>query len=119
MKNRYQVFAYVLFHDQESLQRVPKEGHTFYIPAPVIENKPGGIGLDDIRHLLNSTDRDESFEFPSAASLEIKDFKERMIGARIERASMCIHCPFTFLSYQREKKYSQRFLYTSQDRKID
>lgn len=82
------MYTYVVFHDEESLRRVPKEGQSFHIPAPVIEGKPGGLGLDDIRHLLDSTDRDEFFELPSAASLDIEESKERMIGARIERAGI-------------------------------
>ena len=96
VKNRYQVHTYVVFCDQESIQRVPRAGQSFYIPAPVIEDKPGGPGLDDIRHLLDITDRDESFDFPSASSPEIR---ERVIGARIERACMFIHCPLNLLFY--------------------
>lgn len=103
IKNRYQVYTYVVFRDQESFKRVPKEGQSFHIPAPVIENKPGGLGLDDIRHLLDSTDRDETFQLPSAASLETEASKERLIGARIERSCMSIYRPFNFHLYQCEK----------------
>lgn len=91
------MFTYVVFRNQESIQRIPKTGQSFHIPAPIIEDKPGGLGLDDIRHLLHITDRDVSFEFPSAASPEMKESKERVIGARIERAGIFIHFPFIFL----------------------
>lgn len=84
------MYIYIVFRDQESLERIPKEGHSFHIPAFVIEDKPGGPGLDDVKHLLDSTDRDESFEFPSAASPDLKNSKERVIGFRIDRAG--IHC---------------------------
>lgn len=94
------MYTYVVFQDQESLKRVPKEGQSFHVPAPLIEDKPGGLGLDDIRHLLDSTDRDEFFQLPSAASVETEASKERVIGARIERASKYIHFPF---NYRREK----------------
>ena len=82
---------YVVFRDQESLELIPKSGsYSFYIPSTAIEEKPGGLGLDDIKHLLDSTERDEFFEFPSAASLDKKKSKERKIGAVIQRAG--IHC---------------------------
>ena len=88
MKNKYQIYSYVIFADPESLRRVPKEGQSFHVPAPVIEDKPGGLGLDDIRHLLESRDREESFELPSAASLDSEQSKQRIIGVRIERSGM-------------------------------
>ena len=111
------MYTYVVFHDQESLRRVPKEGQSFHIPAPVIEDKPGGLGLDDIRHLLDSTGRDESFKLPSAASTKLEESKERMIGARIERAGM-LSVTFLLTNVKIIAFHRQKFLHITQVRQV-
>ncbi|KAF8161316.1 hypothetical protein B0H34DRAFT_857770 [Crassisporium funariophilum] len=106
MPNRYQTYSYVIFEKPESLQRIPMEGHTFAIPAPNVSKQPGGIGLEDIGHLLESTDRDEYFELPSAASSMQDSNSQRTIGLRIERASTSDYYTIPHLEhepqYQRE-----------------
>ena len=99
------MYSYVVFRDQESVGNIPKSGYTFHIPAPVIDDRPGGLGLDDIRHLLDSTNGDTSFEFQSIASLEIKTLG-RVIGGRIKRARMLFIVPFQLsLTNAGEKSY--------------
>jgi len=73
MTNRYQMFSYVCFLDPKSRDKIPKSGYTFKIPPPVMEDRPGGPGLDDIKHLLESVDEVEFSLIP----------KGRVIGARI------------------------------------
>jgi hypothetical protein len=74
------------------VERIPINGGTFVIPAPVANDRPGGFGLDDIRHLLDSTDRDESLE-----SSHENETEERVYYAKIIRASMLFIVPLTFL----------------------
>ena len=89
MHNKYQVLGYIVFRDKKSIDLMPKLGQSFFISAPVIEAQPGGPGLDDIKHLLDSTDRDETFEFQSASSLNTKGSrKRRYIGAKIGPAGI-------------------------------
>jgi hypothetical protein len=86
--NKYQMYSYVIFLRPESAKKVPLSGYTFHIPAPVImENRPGGLGLDDISHLLESADIDKSFEFAPVPPIGTK-YEERIIGARISRRRM-------------------------------
>ena len=96
------MYNYVCFLELKSVRRVPKMGYTFQIPAPVMEDRPGGPGLDDIKHLLESTDVDESFQFAPAPSPGTKN-TERIIGARIIRARMLFIVPLTF-SFTNVKK---------------
>ena len=86
------MYSYVVFRDQESVGNIPRSGYTFHIPAPVIDDRPGGLGLDDIRHLL---DGDRPFEFQSVASLDTRTLG-RVIGGRIKRARMLFIIPLTF-----------------------
>lgn len=96
--------AYIVFLDPKSVENIPKEGYTFHIPAPVIEDRPGGIGLDDIRHLLDSEDRDKSFDFQSALTSYETKAPERIIGGRITPARMSfIVLLFNILFYQHEE----------------
>ena len=99
IQNEYIFDIHVLFLDPQSRQRIsPLYGDTFYILVPIIENRPGGLGLDDVRHLLDSADIEDSFEFASTAP----DPTEKVIGAKITRRMLFI-CPFNFLFYKREK----------------
>ena len=110
------MYTYVCFLDEKSLSRIPSSGHTFHIPAPVIEDRPGGLGLDDIKNLLESTDRDEAFEFTPVSSPGTK-IGGRVIGARIIRPRMLFIVPLTF-SFTNVKKiiyHSQRLLHNSQE----
>jgi hypothetical protein len=91
----YQMHVYVCFVDPESRNRIPKSGSSFTIPAPVIEDRPGGPGLDDIKHLLEVKDRDPSFEFTQGEG--------RLIGVRIIRSGMLFIVPLTFSFTKREK----------------
>jgi hypothetical protein len=79
---KYQKFSYVVFRDEQSLERIPKTGRSFYILEPGVD-RPDGLELDDIRHLL---ERDEFFEFTSAASHEVKKIK--VISGNIEPSGM-------------------------------
>jgi hypothetical protein len=92
--NKYQFDIYVLFLDPQSYQKIsPLHGETFYILVPVIENRPGGLGLDDIRHLLDSADREESFKFACTEP----NPTEKVIGAKIKRRMLFIvHLTFSF-----------------------
>lgn len=110
MNNKYQLHTFVSFSDHKSRTRIPLSGCTFLIPAPVIEDRPGGPGLDDIRHLLDSADRDESFEFAVASEAN----SMRVIGAHITRSGMLFIVPSNFLFYQREKNHREKFLHISQ-----
>lgn len=102
MTNKYQMYTYVCFLDSKSIKKIPSSGYTFHITAPVEEDRPGGIGLDDIKHLLESTDVDESFEFDPVSSAGTK-FGERVIGARITRSRMLFIVPLTFTFTNVEK----------------
>jgi len=62
-------------------------GDTFYILVPVIEKRPGGLGLDDIRHLLDSADIEKSYEFACTEP----NPTEKVIGAKITRRSTDFH----------------------------
>ena len=104
VKNAYQGLTFVVFRDKKSIKLIPDGGQKFSIPAPVIEDRPGGLGLADIEHLLDSKDRDEFFEFPSASN-EIKNSKERIIVAQIWRSCKLFIVPLIF-SFQREEKNS-------------
>lgn len=105
--------TYVVFADEKSIEYIPKEGFAFLIPAPNIEERPGGPGLDDIRHLLDREDRDESFEFQPTTKPP-----GRLIGGRITHTGMLFIVPSTF-SFTNVKKivcYSQRLFYISRTR---
>lgn len=102
MANKYQMHNYVVFLDPKSLKDIPNSGYTFYIPAPDMEDRPGGPGLDDISHLLESSDKDESFNFPHINTLDPKSLK-RVIGAQIKRIRMLFFVPLTF-SFTKLKK---------------
>lgn len=49
-----------------------------------MDERPGGLGLDDIEHLLEAEDRDESFEFKQ----QPPPVAERVITAQIVRSRM-------------------------------
>lgn len=95
MNSKYQMYIYVCFHDPKTINSIPNQGCRFHIPAPVIEHRPGGLGLDDIKYLLESEDRDESYEFPPAPPPGTK-FTERVIGARILPTRMLFIVSLTF-----------------------
>ena len=94
MRNRYQLYIFVCFLDPKSTKKIPNAGYTFHIPAPVNEGRPGGVGLDDIKHLLESADRDKSFEFTPTPPSGTKP-EGRIIGALIRRCMFFI-VPLTF-----------------------
>jgi hypothetical protein len=92
MRDKYQMFCHILFLDHKSMIKIETAGHKFVVPAPIKEDRPGGFGLDDVRHLLDSADVDESFDLPSM----VTESKERMIIFRITRAGMLFIVPLTF-----------------------
>jgi len=99
---------YVLFLDYQSLQRISESGDTFYIISPIIiEKRPGGLGLDDIRHLLDSADIEKSYEFASTEP----NPTEKVIGATITRRMLFIvHLTFFFTINQKYHRF-HRFLH--------
>lgn len=85
MTNKYQKFTYVCFLDRKSRDKIPSSGDVFDIAAPVMEDRPGGPGLNDIKHLLESSDVVDDFE------LELKFSpvpNERVISAQIFRTGI-------------------------------
>jgi len=73
---------------------VPVEGEVFHVPAPPGDpTRPGGVGLDDLKDLLESQDRIDDVELPgwgSVMSSVLESGKEgastRMLDVRVERA---------------------------------
>ena len=104
VENAYQPLTFVVFRDKESLKLIPDGGQKFSIPAPVIEDRPGGVGLAEIEHLLDSKDRDEFFELPSASN-EIVNPKERIIVAQIWSSCKLFIVPliFSFTNVEKNK----------------
>jgi len=98
------MYTHVIFADPSSARMIPGQGCTFHITAAHIEERPGGPGLDEIKHLLYSAERDDTFEFSTTSSIDAQKSAERVIGARISRTRMLFIVPFTYLFYQREKK---------------
>ena len=107
MTNRYQMYTYVVFSDPKSIAKIPKKGYTFKISAPVMEDRPGGPGLDDIKHLLESADEVKDFEFELSPVP-----RGRVIGARIlsTRMLLIVLLPFSFTNV---KNHSPRLLHSS------
>lgn len=82
----YQAHVKITFRSIDSFLRVPEDFETLHIRAPKVEPKrPGGIGLDEIHHLVS-----EDVEFLTADQVSEIASEERTIDFRIERARMFI-----------------------------
>ena len=106
-EKQYQMHSFFLFLDPKSLERIPESGYTFHVPIHV-KDRPGGPGLDEIKHFLKPTVRDESFEFTQSA----RPAGGRVISAHLMVAGMLFIIPLTFAftkrgknSYTIEKNY--------------
>ncbi|KAJ3514748.1 hypothetical protein NLJ89_g2191 [Agrocybe chaxingu] len=83
MVGQYQLFAWVVFMDPESLKRVPEEGFEFCVRASGVSKPTHEIGLEDVIPLTLTEEYDKNYEFPTLPedSAEAKNY----IGARINR----------------------------------
>ncbi|KAF8653312.1 hypothetical protein AX16_004012 [Volvariella volvacea WC 439] len=52
LPSEYQSSVIVVFKDPESYKRLPLEPETFHVSEPLVLDQPGGIGLDDLKELL-------------------------------------------------------------------
>jgi hypothetical protein len=58
MPQLYQSVLWVTFHSSESFDRVPINGETLSIPAPVVDlTKEGGVGFHELLDVLKAADR--------------------------------------------------------------
>ncbi|KAF9451518.1 hypothetical protein P691DRAFT_773071 [Macrolepiota fuliginosa MF-IS2] len=91
----YQSHVKITFRDIESFHRLPEDFQTLHIRAPKVQPKrPGGIGLDEIHHLVT-----EDVEFLTADKVSEIASEERTIDFRIERAQRAYfeESPFRFV----------------------
>jgi len=78
----------ITFCKIESLNRIPVLPEVFHIRGPKVQSKrPGGIGLDDIKHFITG-----DVEFLTAGQVSVMDREEKTIDFGIQRAGMCDLC---------------------------
>ncbi|CAA7260547.1 unnamed protein product [Cyclocybe aegerita] len=83
MVEQYQLFAWVVFMDPDSLKRVPEEGVEFFVRTSGVSKSTYEIGLEDITPLTLTEEYGKNYEFPTLPEdpAEAKNY----IGARINR----------------------------------
>lgn len=80
--DRYQMIAFLIFRDLESLGRIPEAGEEFTILAPEVPKKPiHEIGVKDIEKYAGSEELQLGFQFDHLDS----DTTKRVIGGKITR----------------------------------
>ena len=86
-----------IFRSPESFERVPVEGEVLHIPAPPVDpDQDGGLGLEDLRGLLEPQDAVETTtDVPGWGSVMTRVLQSeqekasRMLDVKVERASRC------------------------------
>ena len=91
-----------VFRSPESFERVPVEGEVLQVPAPPVDpDQDGGLGLEDLRGLLQPQDVVETTDFPSWGSIMsrvLQSAQERaapMLDVKVERARASQLLPVT------------------------
>ena len=82
--NKYQLMAFVVFRDTESLKRIPEDGEEFTLYAPEAPKNPHELSVRDLENLASSEDHQSGFQFDKPEP----DTKRRIIGGHIKCSGM-------------------------------
>lgn len=83
--DRYQMIAFIIFRDLESLNRIPELGEEFIVLAPEIPKKPiHEIGVKDLEQYAGNDEFQPEFQFDKPEA----DTTKRVIGGNIRHSSM-------------------------------
>jgi len=84
MPNKYQLMAFIVFRDTESLKRIPVTGEEFTLYAPKAPKNPHELSVKDLENLASNEDYQSEFQFDKPE----RDTKRRVIGGHIKRSGM-------------------------------
>jgi len=83
MPSKYQLMAWFIFQNVESLQRIPEKGEEFSILAPKVQTiHPHEISMEDLEPYSETGVYNPEFEFENPQPSE----DQRVIGATIKWA---------------------------------
>jgi hypothetical protein len=108
----FQNTIWAVFRSPESLNLVSEDADIMHIPVRTVDHTmPGGIGLNELQGLLESSDKSEELELPEWQGLMSRVFEDggdektsttapnRVLDVRVERASKCLPTRRSSLSY--------------------